>query len=146
MNLNNENIFISQLLKRDVISISENKTIYNAIKLLAKNNIGALPVLNNNMELCGIISERDIIREISNNISVNFKKSFISSIMTSVVITINRNIQSEDIMDIMSKNKIRHIPIVDNKLLLGIVSIGDVVKRLLEKFNLENQHLKSWLY
>ena len=146
MNLNNENIFISQLLKRDVISISENKTIYNAIKLLAKNNIGALPVLNNNMELCGIISERDIIREISNNISVNFKKSFISSIMTSVVITINRNIQSEDIMDIMSKNKIRHIPIVENKLLLGIVSIGDVVKRLLEKFNLENQHLKSWLY
>ncbi|MDA9114175.1 CBS domain-containing protein [Alphaproteobacteria bacterium] len=49
-------------------------------------------------------------------------------------------------MDIMSKNKIRHIPIVENKLLIGIVSIGDVVKRLLEKFNLENQHLKSWLY
>ena len=44
------------------------------------------------------------------------------------------------------KNKIRHIPIVENKLLIGIVSIGDVVKRLLEKFNLENQHLKSWLY
>ena len=146
MNLNNENIFISQLLKRDVISISENKTIYNAIKLLAKNNIGALPVLNNNMELCGIISERDIIREISNNVSVNFKKSYIHSIMTSVVITINKNIKSEDIMDIMSKNKIRHIPIVENKLLIGIVSIGDVVKRLLEKFNLENQHLKSWLY
>ena len=98
------------------------------------------------MELCGIISERDIIREISTNISLNFKKSFINSIMTSVVITINRNIQSEDIMDIMSKNKIRHIPIVENKLLIGIVSIGDVVKRLLEKFNLENQHLKSWLY
>jgi len=146
MNFNNENILISQLLKRDVISISENKTIYNAIKLLAKNNIGALPVLNSNMELCGIISERDIIKEISNNISVNFKKSFISSIMTSVVITINRNTQSEDIMDIMSKNKIRHIPIVENKVLLGIVSIGDVVKRLLEKFKLENQHLKSWLY
>ena len=146
MNANNENVLISQLLTRDVISINENKTIYNAIKLLTKNNIGALPVLNNKMELCGIISERDIIREISNNISVNFNKSFICSIMTSVVITINKNIRSEDIMDIMSKNKIRHIPIVDNKLLLGIVSIGDVVKRLLEKFNLENQHLKSWLY
>ena len=146
MNSNNENIFISQLLTRDVISINENKTIYNAIKLLAKNNIGALPVLNNNMELCGIISERDIIKEISNNISVNFKTSLVNSIMTSVVISINRNIKSEDIMDIMSKNKIRHIPIVENKLLIGIVSIGDVVKRLLEKFNLENQHLKSWLY
>jgi CBS domain-containing protein len=146
MNLNNENILMSELLTRDVISISENKTIYNAIKLLAKNNIGAIPVLDNNMELCGIISERDIIREISKNLSVNFKKSYIKSIMTSKVITINKNFKSEDIMDIMSKNKIRHIPIVENKLLIGIVSIGDVVKRLLEKFNLENQHLKSWLY
>ena len=98
------------------------------------------------MELSGIISERDIIREISINLSVNFKKSNIKSIMTSKVITINKNTKSETIMDIMSKNKIRHIPIVENKLLIGIVSIGDVVKRLLEKFNLENQHLKSWLY
>tara|TARA_X000000950_G_C13765328_1_gene598605 strand:+ start:633 stop:1073 length:441 start_codon:yes stop_codon:yes gene_type:complete len=146
MNSNNESILISQLLTRDVISISENKTIYKAIKLLGKNNIGALPVLNNNMQLCGIISERDIIKNMSNNTSVDFKKSFVNSIMTSVVITINRNIKSEDIMDIMSKNKIRHIPIVENKLLIGIVSIGDVLKRLLEKFNLENQHLKSWLY
>ena len=125
---------ISQLLTRNLISINENKTTYNAIKLLAKNSIGALPVLNDNMELSGIISERDIIREISNNLSVNFKKSNIKSIMTSKVITINKNTKSETIMDIMSKNKIRHIPIVENKLLIGIVSIGDVVKRLLEKF------------
>ena len=146
MNSNNENILISQLLTRNLVSINENKTTYNAIKLLTTNNIGALPVLNDNMELSGIISERDIIKEISNNLSVNFKKSNIKSIMTSKVITINKNTKSETIMDIMSKNKIRHIPIVENKLLIGIVSIGDVVKRLLEKFNLENQHLKSWLY
>ena len=146
MNSNNENILISQLLTRNLVSVNENKTTYNAIKLLTTNNIGALPVLNDNMELSGIISERDIIREISNNLLVNFKKSNIKSIMTSKVITINKNTKSETIMDIMSKNKIRHIPIVENKLLIGIVSIGDVVKRLLEKFNLENQHLKSWLY
>ena len=146
MNSNNENILISQLLTRNLVSINENKTTYNAIKLLTTNNIGALPVLNDNMELSGIISERDIIREISINLSVNFKKSNIKSIMTSKVITINKNTKSETIMDIMSKNKIRHIPVVENKLLIGIVSIGDVVKRLLEKFNLENQHLKSWLY
>ena len=146
MNSNNQNILISQLLTRNLVSINENKTTYNAIKLLTTNNIGALPVINDNMELSGIISERDIIREISNNLSVNFKKSNIKSIMTSKVITINKDTKSETIMDIMSKNKIRHIPIVENKLLIGIVSIGDVVKRLLEKFNLENQHLKSWLY
>ena len=146
MNSNNENSLISQLLKRDVISIHPNKTVFNAIKLLTENNIGALPVINDNTELCGIISERDIIRSMSQNIGTNFKKSLINSIMTSNVITISNNAISEDIMDIMTKNKIRHIPIVENKLLMGIVSIGDVVKRLLEKFNLENQHLKSWLY
>ena len=146
MSSNVENTLLSKLLTRDVISINENKTIYNAIKLLANNNIGALPVVNSDMELCGILSERDIIREISNNSSVNFKKSLINSIMTLKVITIEKNESSENIMDTMTNNKIRHIPIVDKKILIGIVSIGDVVKRLLEKFNLENQHLKSWLY
>lgn len=146
MNSNNENTLLSKLLTRDVISINENETIYKAIKLLANNNIGALPVVNSEMELCGILSERDVIREMSNNPSVNFKKSLINSIMTSNVITIEKNESSENIMDTMTNNKIRHIPIVDKKILIGIVSIGDVVKRLLEKFNLENQHLKSWLY
>jgi len=146
MNSNNENTLLSKLLTRDVISINENETIYKAIKLLAKNNIGALPVVNSEMELCGILSERDVIREMSNNPSVNFKKSLINSIMTSNVITIEKNESSENIMDTMTNNKIRHIPIVDKKILIGIVSIGDVLKRLLEKFNLENQHLKSWLY
>jgi len=146
MNSNNENTLLSKLLTRDVISINENETIYKAIKILANNNIGALPVVNSEMELCGILSERDVIREMSNNPSVNFKKSLINSIMTSNVITIEKNESSENIMDTMTNNKIRHIPIVDKKILIGIVSIGDVVKRLLEKFNLENQHLKSWLY
>ena len=146
MNSNNKNSLISQLLNRDVISINQNKTVFNAIKLLNEKNIGALPVLNDSAELCGIISERDIIRSMSQDIGKNFKKCLINSIMTSNVITISNNAISEDIMDIMTKNKIRHIPIVENKLLMGIVSIGDVVKRLLEKFNLENQHLKSWLY
>ena len=146
MNSITENSLISQLLKRKIVSINEDKPIYNAIKMLAKNNIGALPVLNSKNELCGIISERDILRQLSKDIRINLKISLINSIMTSQVITITRNINSEVIMDIMTKHKIRHIPIVDKKVLIGIVSIGDVVKRLLEKFNLENEHLKSWLY
>ena len=146
MNFDNENSLISELLKRKVISINENKPLYKAIRILAKNNIGALPVLNSNNILCEIISERDILRQLSNDIGINLKKSLIKSIMTSKVITITRKINSEVIMDIMTKHKIRHIPIIVKKVLIGIVSIGDVVKRLLEKFNLENQHLKSWLY
>ena len=66
--------------------------------------------------------------------------------MTSKVITCNKYTKSDELMDIMTVNKIRHIPITEGENLIGIISIGDVVKRLIEKFNLENDYLKSWLY
>ena len=146
MTSENENNLISKILKRKVISINENQTVYDAIKLLSENKIGALPVINNKMKLCGIISERDIIHKMSENKKIDFSQMFINSIMTYKVITCNTNIQSNELMKIMTINKIRHIPILEKDLLIGIVSIGDVVKRLLEKFNLENEELKSWLY
>lgn len=142
----NENVLISKLLGRDVISLNEDNTIYDAINLLAKNKIGALPVIKNQKILCGIISERDIIRELAKDIKKNLKKSLVSTIMTSKVITCNKFTKSDELMDIMTVNKIRHIPIIEGENLIGIISIGDVVKRLIEKFNLENDYLKSWLY
>ena len=141
-----ENNLISKLLTRKIISINENDTIYDAIKLLSKNKIGALPVINNQMKLCGIISERDIINVISENKSINFSLSLINSIMTTKVITCDKNTQSNVLMEIMTSNKIRHVPILEKNLLIGIVSIGDVVQRLLKNFNIENEELKSWLY
>jgi len=141
-----ESNLISKLLTREIISINENDTIYDAIKLLSKNKIGALPVINNQKKLCGIVSERDIIHAISENKKIKFSLSHINSIMTSKVITCNKDTQSNVLMKIMTTNKIRHIPILEKNLLIGIVSIGDVVKRLLEKFIIENEELKSWLY
>ena len=141
-----EDNLISKLLTREIISINENDTIYDAIKLLSKNKIGALPVINNQKKLCGIVSERDIINAISKNKEIKFSLSHINSIMTSKVITCNKDTESNVLMKIMTTNKIRHIPILEKNLLIGIVSIGDVVKRLLEKFNIENEELKSWLY
>ena len=142
----NENILISMLLKRDIISINENKTVFDAIKSISQNKIGALPVINNQMKLSGIISERDIIHKLSENSEMDFSNIEIKSIMTNKVITCNKNTQSDVLMTIMTNNKIRHIPIVEKNSLIGIVSIGDVVKRLLEKINLENAELKSWVY
>ena len=142
----NENILISMLLKRDIISINENKTVFDAIKIISQNKIGALPVINNQMKLSGIISERDIIHKLSENSEMDFSNIEIKSIMTNKVITCNKNTQSNVLMTIMTNNKIRHIPIVEKNSLIGIVSIGDVVKRLLEKINLENAELKSWVY
>ena len=146
MTFENKNNLISKLLTRKIVSINEKQTVYDAISLLSKNKIGALPVTNDQMRLCGIISERDIIHEMSKNKEINFSLLCINSIMTSKVITCNKDTESNVLMQIMTTNKIRHIPILDKNLLIGIVSIGDVVKRLLEKFNLENEELKSWLY
>ncbi|MDA0763401.1 MAG: CBS domain-containing protein [Proteobacteria bacterium] len=146
MTSENENNLISKILTRKVISINKNQTVYDAIKLLSENKIGALPVINNQMKLCGIISERDIIHKMSENKKIDFSQVFINSIMTYKVITCIKNTQSNELMKIMTINKIRHIPILEKDSLIGIVSIGDVVKRLLEKFNLENEELKSWLY
>ena len=65
--------------------------------------------------LCGTVSEKEILYQLSKDIGINLKKSLIKSIMTSKVITITRKINSEVIMDIMTKHKIRHIPIIDKK-------------------------------
>ena len=146
MTSNNDNNLISILLKRNVISINENNTVYDAINILSEKKIGALPVLNDQNKLCGMLSERDIIQKISNDKKIDFSHTQIKSIMTTKVITCNENTESNVLMTIMTNNKIRHIPIIEKNSLIGIVSIGDVVKRLLEKFNLENAELKSWLY
>ena len=141
-----QNNLISTLLERKVISINENDSLYDAIKVLSEQKIGALPVLNNQEKLSGMLSERDIIQKVSFNKTIDLSQIQIRSIMTTKIITCNQDTESNVLMTIMTNNKIRHIPIIKQGSLIGIVSIGDVVKRLLEKFNLENAELKSWLY
>lgn len=133
-------------MNRKVISINENDSVYDAIKVLSEQKIGALPVLNNQKKLSGMVSERDIIQKVSFNKTIDLSHTQIKSIMTTKIITCNQDTESNVLMTIMTNNKIRHIPIIKQGSLIGIVSIGDVVKRLLEKFNLENAALKSWLY
>ena len=133
-------------MNRKVISINENDSVYDAIKVLSEQKIGALPVLNNQKKLSGMLSERDIIQKVSFNKTIDLSHTQIKSIMTTKIITCNQDTESNVLMTIMTNNKIRHIPIIKQGSLIGIVSIGDVVKKLLEKFNLENAELKSWLY
>ena len=66
--------------------------------------------------------------------------------MTKNIIFCNKNTSSKELMEIMSKNKIRHIPIIDQQKLLGIVSIGDVVNRIIENYAYETEHLRAYIY
>lgn len=136
---------VLKLIERDLIIVHENDQLTEALNKLVKNNIGAVPVVNDNNELSGILSERDIVKELANNNSREFSKLLVNELMTAKVIYCEKDVLSDELMELMTKNKIRHIPIVENQFPIGIVSIGDVVNRLIQKVEYENQMLKEFV-
>ena len=138
--------FLTELLKRRVYTVSEEITLTAVIEKLAKLNIGSLPVVDRDSKLLGIISERDLIKNAHLFRSNDFLSFKVGNVMTKEVIKCNSMATSEDLMSLMTDYKIRHIPIVRGNFLIGIVSIGDVVKRLLEKYKWETENLKQYIY
>ena len=135
-----------KLSERELITVDENDQLLEAIKKLAKYRIGAIPVINSNKKLTGIISERDIVKEIAKNEDLDYSSLFVNQLMTKKVICCESDVLSDKLMELMTKNKVRHIPIVDNSNHpIGIVSIGDVVNRLIEKIEYENKMLKDFV-
>ena len=135
-----------KLSERELITVDENDQLLEAIKKLAKYSIGAIPVINSNKKLTGIISERDIVRELAKNKDLDYSILFVHQIMTKKVICCESDVLSDKLMELMTKNKVRHIPIIDNSNHpIGIVSIGDVVNRLIEKIEYENKMLKDFV-
>ena len=135
-----------KLTERELITVNENDQLLEAIKKLAKYNIGAIPVINRHEKLSGIISERDIVKELAKNENMDYSILFVHQLMTKKVICCESDVLSDKLMELMTKNKVRHIPIVDNSNHpIGIVSIGDVVNRLIEKIEYENKMLKDFV-
>ena len=136
---------VKKLLTRKCFTINENDSVTNIINILTDHNIGALPVLNSKKHLAGIVSERDIIKNILKEKDDNFFQKTAQSLMTKSVIFCGIETRCYELMVIMTKNKIRHIPIVKNKEPIGMVSIGDVVNRLLEKYQSEAKLLREYI-
>ena len=130
---------VLSLIKRKCITITEGSSISDLADLLTLNNIGAAVVVDKNNKAIGIVSERDVIR--------NYNKNYndIKNIMTNKLISCDLSISSTSLLEIMNKNKVRHVPIINKDKLLGIVSIGDVVKRLIETYENENINLKNFI-
>ena len=124
---------VTKLSKRECFTLSEFDTLKTASEKLQKYNVGAMPVLSKqNNDLIGIVSERDLARFIFKD---EFKNDLpVIKIMTKQIITCNLNTSVTELMEIITHNKIRHIPIVDGKKILGIVSIGDVVNHIIEQY------------
>ena len=133
------NRLVETLAKRGCITIQKNSKISELIDLLSLHNIGAVVVTDKEKKPIGLVSERDIVRNFSKNVHV------VNDIMTPTLITCDLSITSSELMELMNKHKIRHVPIVDKNKLIGIVSIGDVVKRLIEIYETENTNLKKYI-
>ena len=125
--------------------IQEDQTIHEALQILVKQKIGALLVVDDADKIAGIISERDIMRGCYAN-SKELDAMPVNKLMTKNVILGRPEDEIRQVMETMTKNRVRHIPVVADGKLEGIVSIGDVVKALLEYSEYEIKRLKEYMY
>ena len=134
---------VRKLAERDCYSLGENDTLKTTSEALEKNNLGAMPIIDSSGKVIGIISERDIARKIHQE---NFSNDeTVTNIMTKKIISCDLNISVTELMETMTEKKIRHMLIMNNDELKGIVSIGDVVNHLIENYKEENENLRNYI-
>jgi CBS domain-containing protein len=114
----------------EVFTITPEATVIEALNVMAEHNIGALLVMTEG-EINGIVSERDCIRKVE-VMGRNVQDTKISQIMTSDVITVDADQPLEDCMEVMIDKNIRHLPVCEGKKLLGVVSVRDVLREVIE--------------
>ena len=122
--------FIEQT-KRPVWSLSSNNTVRQALQLMADKNIGAIVIKDQDI-LTGIFSERDYARKVVLK-GKNSNDTKLAEVMSKDVITISSDMQIDACMQLMTDKRIRHLPVVDNGKSLGIISIGDVVRLMIDE-------------
>ena len=138
---------IKQLLaeKGDrVFSITPEESVFEAIQRMAEHNVGALLVLNPAGRLAGIVSERDYIRRVSLE-GKQSKETRVREIMTAKVLCARPDQSIQQSMAVMTDKRIRHLPVLDGDQLLGVVSIGDLVKAIIEDQQFTIQQLEHYI-
>ena len=137
---------ISSILRHKgngVWSIAPDASVYQAIAIMAEKGIGALPVIADG-QLLGILSERDYARKVVLQ-SRSSKDTLVSEIMTTPVVSVGPSNTVEDCMRTMTLQRIRHLPVVDDGKILGIVSIGDLVRKVISTQGEIIQHLEEYI-
>ena len=127
-----------------VYTIGDEKKVADAIEVLVNNNIGSLLVLNTNGKIVGIITERDVLN-LSHKLPDGFRSVNVNEVMTKDVIVAEPDDEMDYIEAVMTENHIRHLPIIENKVLVGMISIGDIVKNQIQKFRSENKYLMDYI-
>jgi len=132
--------------KRDnVVTIEPNADLAAAVKLLAEQRIGAVVILGADHRIIGILSERDIVRALAEHGPTALNEP-VGQVMTRDVKTCSEGDTIESLMDRMTTGKFRHMPVVEQGKLVGIVSIGDVVKNRVEEIERESKALRDYIH
>lgn len=127
-----------------VYTVRAHAPISEAVRVLNEHRIGAVVVLAENGRVAGILSERDVVRHLGGDPAALLQRA-VREVMTADVITCERRTDISELMERMTNHRIRHIPVVEAGELIGIVSIGDVVKRKIEEAEQEALALKEYI-
>ena len=129
---------------RKICSISKDQSVRQALILMSEKNIGAIIIVDNNDFPVGIFSERDYARKIILK-GKNSKETLLYEVMTKELITVTRDYKIDQCMEIMIDKKIRHLPVLENKKIVGIISIGDVLKIMIKEQKELIDHLQKFI-
>ncbi|MCP8883848.1 CBS domain-containing protein [Devosia sp. XJ19-1] len=127
-----------------VHTLSKSGTLADAVALLNAHNIGAVVIVEDKGRIVGILSERDIVRQLGKSPTGALSLS-IADCMTKDVVTAERTTTIDDVMERMTRRRIRHMPIADDGVLVGIISIGDVVKLKIAEVEHEAEALREYI-
>jgi CBS domain-containing protein len=131
----------------DVVTIKPTATLCDAAKILDEHGIGAVVITGAGQQILGILSERDIVRTLAHNARVagGYQDESVEKVMTRQVATCKESDTVYELMERMTTGKFRHLPVIEDGRLVGIVSIGDVVKHRLAEMALESNALREEL-
>ena len=128
---------------RDVITVSPDLSIAEIVRILAERRIGAIVVTDGANHILGIVSERDVVRALARGAAALNGPA--SSIMTAKVVTCTDRNTINEVMARMTEGRFRHLPVVEDGQLAGIVSIGDVVKARIEQVEREADEMRAYI-
>jgi len=129
---------------REVFTTQPHCTLKEVIDLLAEKGVGAVVVADASMTVLGILSERDVVRVVAQS-GASALNDPVSRHMTAKVTTVPRDSTIDHVMQTMTEGRFRHLPVVEDGRLIGIVSIGDVVKRHVMALDSERQALREYI-
>jgi len=136
--------FLKLNKKRQIWTISKDQSVRQALVLMSEKNIGAIIIVDNNDFPIGIFSERDYARKVILK-GKSSKDTLIDEVMTKELITVTKDHKIEQCMEIMIEKKIRHLPVLEDKKIVGIISIGDLLKIMIKEQKELIEHLQKFI-